>query len=205
MYKVLLVGLLAFATQIAQADVFSFTGINANEVDVTNQLSLDVSQTGNTVDFKFTNALGGNEAFIGHFYFDFIGANLFTSLTQTGQSGIVSFAGDPDSSQNFPEGNNLIPPFTTDADAKRNQGASNGVQLGEYVIFQAMLSSADDINALLNTGDLRIGLHMQGYDSGGSDSYVTVPNPPVSAVPVPAALPLMASALGLFGIARRKK
>lgn len=32
-----------------------------------------------------------------------------------------------------------------------------------------------------------------------------IDQPPVSAVPVPAALPLMASALGMFGIARRKK
>lgn len=47
----------------------------------------------------------------------------------------------------------------------------------------------------------------QGIDGSlinvGSGPVVVPPNP--SAVPVPAALPLMASALGLFGIARRKK
>ncbi len=44
-------------------------------------------------------------------------------------------------------------------------------------------------------------LHVQGLTSeqGGSAWYTP------SAVPVPAALPLMASALGLFGIARRKQ
>ena len=34
---------------------------------------------------------------------------------------------------------------------------------------------------------------------------VAVPPPNVSEVPVPAALPLMASALGLFGLAKRRK
>ncbi|MES2500300.1 MAG: VPLPA-CTERM sorting domain-containing protein [Pseudomonadota bacterium] len=43
-------------------------------------------------------------------------------------------------------------------------------------------------------------LHVQGITSGPDDSAWYTP----SAVPVPAALPLMASALGLFGIARAR-
>lgn len=181
------------------AATINFIGVNANEADVSAQLSMDVTQVGNNVDFKIINAAGGVSAFVGHIYFDFLNTNLFTSLTQTGQLGTVSFTGDASSSQNFPEGNNIA--FTTDADADRNGGASNGINIGEYLILSAVLSSSADVVDLLNTGGLRVGLHMQGYASGGSDSYVS--GTP-SAVPVPAAAWLFASGLGFFGIARRR-
>ena len=184
----------------ANAATINFIGVNANEVDVSAQLSMEVTQVGNNVDFRIINAAGGVNVFVGHIYFDFLNTNLFTSLTQTGQLGTVSFSGDATSSQNCSEGNAIG--FTTDADADRNGGASNGINIGEYLILSAVLSPTADIVDLLNTGGLRVGLHMQGYAGGGSDSYVTGGAP--SAVPVPAAAWLFMSGLGLFGIARRR-
>ena len=46
-------------------------------------------------------------------------------------------------------------------------------------------------------------LHLQGLTKGQGDSAWYTPN--LSPVPVPAALPLMASALGLFGIAAKRR
>lgn len=66
----------------------------------------------------------------------------------------------------------------------------------------SILFQLDDVDPYDNYFDFT-----QGIDASlinvGSGPVVVPPNP--SAVPVPAALPLMASALGLFGIARRKK
>ena len=182
------------------ANTYNFTGVNANEVDVSAQLSLDVTQAGNVVDFKFNNAAGGVNVFVGTIYFDFLTANLFSSLTQIGQSGTVSFTGITPSAQNFPEGNSIG--FITDAEADRNGGADNGINIGEYLILRAVLNPNADIDALFSNGGLRVGLHLQGYASEGSDSYVAGT---LNAVPVPAASWLFGSALiGLMGLSRRK-
>lgn len=65
----------------------------------------------------------------------------------------------------------------------------------------------NDINAIDPTTGLPFEI-LIGFNDGGSldgdfDDYVIGVN--ATAVPVPAALPLMASALGIFGIARRRK
>ena len=183
------------------ATTYNFIGVNADEVNVSNQLSLDVTQIGNSVDFKFTNALGGVDVFVGAIYFDFLNANLFTDLDQTNSFGTVSFTGITPSKKNFPEGNAIN--FSTDAFGDRNGGSENGISIGENLVLTALLSPGADINALLQSGGLRVGLHMQGYAPEGSDSYVTTPNGP-SEVPLPAAAWLFGSALVGFAGFKRK-
>ena len=196
--KVTLVAQSLLLSTSVLATTYSFIGVNANEVNVSNQLSLEVTQIVDSVDFKFINASGGEDVFVGTIYFDFLNANLFTDLDQTNSLGTVSFTGITPSNQNFPEGNGID--FETNAEADRNGAASNGINTGENLVLTALLSPGADVNALLQSGGLRVGLHIQGYESGGSDSYVNGP----SEVPLPAAAWLFGSALIGFAGFKRK-
>jgi hypothetical protein len=65
--------------------------------------------------------------------------------------------------------------------------------------------AALDTNHLNQAGDLRIGIHVQSFGNGGSESFVNDPGLPPSIVPIPAAAWLLGSGLiGLAGVARRK-
>lgn len=122
---------------------------------------------------------------------------------------------------NLPGGNGLSPAFATTAgfSADSNPPTSpNGVNPGEQldVIFNLVAGKnyADLIAGLsgqvLDTNGapaLRIGLHAQSFSSGQSAAFVnsTAPLTSVSAVPLPAALPLLLAGLGLFSLAGRRQ
>jgi hypothetical protein len=96
----------------------------------------------------------------------------------------------------------------------------NGVQPGEYLIIVFDMINGQDYDGTIEalalgrvqpegqTGSLRIGIHVQGFANGGSESFVN--NPPDSGVvPEPATM-LVWSGLGLIGAlaayrAKRKK
>jgi hypothetical protein len=80
------------------------------------------------------------------------------------------------------------------------------VNPGEYlaVLFslQTGMTYQDVVNAL-NSEDLRIGIHVQGFANGGSESFINDPGAPAP-VPEPSTLALVGA--GMIGIAalRRK-
>jgi Putative metal-binding motif len=77
----------------------------------------------------------------------------------------------------------LTPPFeTSDGFLADPPVQPDGVNPGEWVSITFDLlpsTSFSDVLAYLSSTALRIGIHVQGFESGGSESYVNVPyNPP---------------------------
>lgn len=107
----------------------------------------------------------------------------------------------------LPGGKNASPEFVvtenflTDSDPPaRPSGVDPGEQLGVLYTLQVGASFQDIIDELA-TGTMRIGLHVQGFDSEGSESFI---NYPLSeAIPEPATLAVMGC--GAIGLLRRRR
>ena len=152
------------------------------------QLTVDVSNPAAAViRFQLANA-GPAASSITDVYFDNGPLQALSLILNTAGSVEFSpFASPP----NLPGGNLLSPPFETtrgfsaDSDSPvQPMGVNPGESLGILFLLEPGTSFADAL-AGLEDGSLRIGIHVQGFSSGGSESFV-------NAVPEP---------LGLLGVA----
>jgi hypothetical protein len=214
-------GFSAGAFALAPSTTYSFVGVgdpSANAANVATgmaslsveviDLGLDLSGT-YQVAFKFANASSSSLTDV---YFD-DGALL--GIAAISDSGL-----DVDFSQlaapgNLPGGNNLTSGFTTTAgfSADSNPPTSpNGVTSGEWLTITFDLQSGKNYASVIDAlalpngggpGDLRIGVHVQSFDGGGSESFVNVP----ASVPEAETYAMMLVGLGLVGFmaARRRK
>ena len=163
------------------------------------QLTVNVTDLGGgIVQFHFKNA-GPLASIISEVYFD-DGSLLALSAVIDGPG--VDF--EPDATPpNLPGGEEAVPPFevTEGFLAESVPSASkNGVGPSEWLKIQFTLQGGQtfaDVIDELETGELRIGIHVIGFASGGSESFI---NPPI---PEPGTAALLAIGLVALGLRRR--
>ena len=194
--------------------VFTFVGLSNNSATNTligeTQLSVEVNDAGGgQAWFTFYNS-GPDPSSITQIYFDDgpAGTGVLASFAAIDNSdpGVnFSLGATPG---NLPAGNDATPTFT--ATTGLTAGASapppqNGVNQGESLGILATIAAAytyDDVLNALGLGALRIGLHVQAFADGGSESFVTGDRPPV--VPAPGAILLASIGLGTLRALRSR-
>ncbi len=212
----------ALAASVALAGATSAAALTYNFTNVTNnnatnaaagaaQLSVDVTDAGaGKVAFTFNNA-GPLASSITDIYWDDQSGSLGTRGAITASTGVsYSWGASPG---NLPGGNTIgfsVSPRGAAADSD-TPIQPMGVNPGEWVKLIWSLASGKtyaDVLAALNfggdrAGSMRIGIHVQGFSNGGSESFVN--STPPAPVPVPAAGLLLAAGLGAMGVMRRRR
>jgi hypothetical protein len=168
------------------------------------QITLDVLDAGGgQVLFHLKNA-GPETSIVASIYFDDSNGHLDGIADVIGSAG-VSFR-EGGSPKKLPGGNGNPLRFKTDfRAAAKSSPSKNGVGAGEWLEILFDLKSKStyaDVIADLTSGDmidaaLRVGVHVIGYSTEGSESFVATPEPDTAAL----------VALGLVGlcVARRRR
>jgi hypothetical protein len=203
---VALAGGILLGAQNAQAVPIGFNILNndGGDPDLSDQFLVNVlDDGGGFVSFDFSNSGPEASSITGIYFHDMDGDILVPPLTIASHSGGVSFS--EGASGVLPGGNTLTPAFTTTSGLSADSDPPtqpNGINPGEWLILLAeAFDDFDSVIAALLSGQLRIGLHVQGLLSGGSQSYIIDPTP----VPLPAGLLLFLSGLAGVGFLGRYK
>jgi hypothetical protein len=166
-----------------------FTGLtdnNAEDVETGQaQLSVDVGNDiggglrANQVRFRFHND-GDKPCSITDIYFD--DGQLLGIAFLENTEGLVEFSQGA-APPNLPGGELAAPPFETTAGFSADSdppilplGINPGENLGIIFDIQPGYDRFDVVDELADES-LRIGIHVQGFASGGSESFLNVPTP----------------------------
>jgi hypothetical protein len=162
------------AVSAAPASAFGFGNIAGGDTSgdaYLNSFTFEVLNQGSSVIFNITNS--GNSAapnmFIRQVFFDDNGYLSSPIVTNVNNVGTVQFSGGADNAQ-LPQGGNN---FTTDYYFSRDvPGNANGIQAGETLGLK-FIGNYNNVIYALNSGALRLGIHVQSLPNGGSDSYIS--------------------------------
>jgi hypothetical protein len=196
---------LVFCAGSEAAPTYSFVNItNNNAGDAAigeTQLFVELFDLAPQVSFVFTNA-GPQASSITDIYFDDGSLLGIASVDDTHPGVEFSELASP---PKLPGWATVIPPFVTTAGFSADSNSPVeplGVNPGEYVgiAFDLQTGRAfDDVISELASGELRIGIHVQGFASGGSESFIND-----GVVPAPGALVLCSIGAGGLGWLRRR-
>ena len=203
------IGMVLWCSSVQAAPTYSFLPITSNNAANVAagqaQLFVDLSDPGSDqVLFTFIN-IGPAPSSITDVYFD-DGALLGIASIQGGDGVAFSQFASP---ANPPGGNTLVPPFVTSTGFSADSDAPaqpNGVNPGEWLGIAFDLQSGRtfaDVVQDLDDGALRIAIHVQGFENGGSEAFVN--NGTVATVPAPGALLLSGIGTALIGYVRRRR
>jgi len=173
---------LAAASSVSAATFGFYSITNNNLVDAgigEAQFFVDVTNGSESATFTFRNE-GPLTAVITEIYFD--------DGTLLGISSIIDNPPSVDyvqgaSPSNLPGANNISPPFQVTAGFLAEPTSppfQSGVGPGEQVaiVFDLMNGGTlQDVIDELHDGTLRIGIRGQGFDGGGSEAFVNLPEP----------------------------
>lgn len=211
MYGVAVAAALVCAAEAQANFTFGFAAVSNNRsADVQmgqSQLLLTITQgANNTVNFRFSNT-GPNQMTIGRIFFDDRRPSLDHDEDEaniTYSNSGIGFQGEDGG--NLPAGNTLDPDFNTSfAFYADNPRPNYGVNRGEWAQFNIALRAGRTLQSVLAdmaSGALRVGIHVQNFASGGSESFIAGGTPAVIPLP-PAAGMGLAGLVGLAIVRRR--
>ncbi len=203
---VLIVGVF-LASGSAWATLYGFDNItnnNATNASVGEaQLTMDVTQSGLNILFMFLNSGPAASSITDIYFDDDVPLLSFAGFQSSAGVSFDQGAAPP----NLPGGQEPLYHFSSNYAYDSNSPAQpNGVNPGEYLGILFAYINADFqgiINALANQS-LRVGIHVQGFADGGSESFINGP-PPNTPVPEPATMLMIGTGLiGLAGISRKR-
>jgi hypothetical protein len=163
------------AVSAAPAWAFSFGNIPGGDTPgdaYKNSFTFDVLNQGSSVIFNIKNSGNADAStmFISKVFFDDNGYLSAPIVANVNNVGVVAFSGGAGKDQ-LPQGGNN---FTTDYAFSSNNGAGNafGIQAGES-LGVSFRGNYNNVMFALNSGALRVGLHVQALPNGQSDSYIS--------------------------------